>query len=81
MDLSYPLHGVNRHQDRIDMGWAIHSKEQQEDFNLIMEMGCNAIRLAHYQHAQEFYDLCDRGGLVVWAESCMVNIGHLSRGI
>jgi len=70
---SYPLHGVNRHQDRLDMGWAIHSQEQQEDFNLIMEMGCNAIRLAHYQHAQEFYDLCDHGGLVVWAESCMVN--------
>jgi beta-galactosidase len=70
---SYPLHGVNRHQDRIDMGWAINSKEQQEDFNLIMEMGCNAIRLSHYQHAQEFYDLCDRGGLVVWAEACLVN--------
>jgi beta-galactosidase len=78
--LSYPLHGVNRHQDHIDMGWAIHSKEQQEDFNLIMEMGCNAIRLAHYQHAQEFYDLCDRGGLVVWAESCMVNAVTNSEG-
>jgi beta-galactosidase len=70
---SYPLHGVNRHQDRLDMGWAITSREQEEDFNLIMEMGCNAIRLAHYQHAQEFYDLCDRGGLVVWAEACLVN--------
>jgi beta-galactosidase len=71
---SYPLHGVNRHQDRIDMGWAITSLQQREDFDLIMEMGCNAIRLAHYQHAQEFYDLCDRGGLVVWAESSMVNV-------
>ena len=70
---SYPLHGVNRHQDRLDMGWAITSREQEEDFNLIMEMGCNAIRLAHYQHAQEFYDLCDQGGLVVWAEACLVN--------
>ncbi|MGD0464515.1 MAG: glycoside hydrolase family 2 TIM barrel-domain containing protein [Tepidisphaeraceae bacterium] len=69
----YPLHGVNRHQDRLDKGWAITSREQEEDFNLIMEMGCNAIRLAHYQHAQEFYDLCDRGGLVVWAEACLVN--------
>jgi beta-galactosidase len=76
---SYPLHGVNRHQDRIDMGWAITSKEQKEDFDLIMEMGCNAIRLAHYQHAQEFYDLCDRGGLVVWAESSMVNTVGLSQ--
>jgi beta-galactosidase len=71
---SYPLHGVNRHQDRIDMGWAITSREQREDFDLIMEMGCNAIRLAHYQHAQDFYDLCDRGGLVVWAEASMVNV-------
>jgi beta-galactosidase len=69
----YALHGVNRHQDRIDMGWAITPKEHQEDFDLIMEMGCTGIRLAHYQHAQEFYDLCDRGGLVVWAEACMVN--------
>lgn len=71
---SYPLHGVNRHQDRLDMGWAITPRQQREDFDLIMEMGCNAIRLAHYQHAQEFYDLCDRGGLVVWAEASMVNI-------
>ncbi|HEY1921658.1 MAG TPA: glycoside hydrolase family 2 TIM barrel-domain containing protein, partial [Tepidisphaeraceae bacterium] len=70
---SYPLHGVNRHQDRQDMGWAIGSREQKEDFDLIMEMGCNAIRLSHYQHAQEFYDLCDQGGLVVWAEACLVN--------
>lgn len=70
---SYPLHGVNRHQDRQDMGWAITPKEHQEDFDLIMEMGCTAIRLSHYEHAQEFYDLCDKGGLVVWAEDGMVN--------
>lgn len=69
----YPLHGVNRHQDRIDKGWAIGPAEHAQDFDLIMEMGCTAIRLAHYEHAQEFYDLCDRGGLVVWAEVCLVN--------
>jgi beta-galactosidase len=72
----YDLHGVNRHQDRIDMGWAIGSAQQKQDFDLIMEMGCTGIRLSHYQHAQEFYDLCDRGGLVVWAEACLVN--HVS---
>jgi len=71
--VSYPLHGVSRHQDRIDMGWAIGSAQQTQDFDLIMEMGCTGVRLSHYQHAQEFYDLCDSGGLVVWAESCMVN--------
>jgi beta-galactosidase len=70
---SYPLHGVCRHQDRPDQGWAISPAEHEEDFNFIMEMGCTAIRLAHYEHAQEFYDLCDRGGLIVWAESCLVN--------
>ncbi len=70
---SYPLHGVNRHQDRIDKGWAIGPAEHQEDFNLIMEMGCTGIRLAHYEHAQAFYNLCDKGGLVVWAELCLVN--------
>ena len=70
---SYPLHGVNRHQDRQGMGWAISPKEHEEDFDLIMEMGCTGIRLAHYEHAQEFYDLCDKGGLVVWAEDGVVN--------
>ena len=70
---SYPLHGVNRHQDRLDQGWAISNAEQAEDFDLIMEMGCTGIRLAHYQHAQVFYDLCDKGGLAVWAEACLVN--------
>jgi beta-galactosidase len=69
----YALHGVNRHQDRIDKGWAISPADQEEDYRLIEEMGCTAIRLAHYQHAQEFYDLCDRGGIVVWAEACLVN--------
>ncbi len=77
---SYPLHGVNRHQDRLDMGWAINFPQQKQDFDLIMEMGCTAIRLAHYQHAQPFYDLCDHGGLVVWAEACLVNYVSLSPG-
>ncbi len=69
----YALHGVNRHQDRIDKGWAIGPAEHEEDFRLIKEMGCTGVRLAHYQHAQYFYDLCDRGGLVVWAELSQVN--------
>ena len=69
----YALHGVNRHQDRLDKGWAIGPAEHEEDFNLIKEMGCTGIRLAHYQHAQRFYDLCDRGGMVVMAELCLID--------
>ena len=54
------LHGVDRHQDRLNMGWAITDKEQDEDMGLIREVGANLIRLSHYQHAQHFIDLADR---------------------
>ncbi len=65
---SYPLRGVCRHQDRENMGWAITSSEHDEDMQLIREAGANTVRLAHYQQAPYFYDLCDRQGMVVWAE-------------
>ncbi len=63
-----PLHGVSRHQDRLDKGWAISKADHEEDIALIKELGANTIRLAHYQHDQYFYDLCDRTGFVLWAE-------------
>lgn len=64
----YPLRGVSRHQDRQGLGNALSIREHREDMDIIREMGANTIRLAHYQHAQEFYDLCDEYGMVVWAE-------------
>lgn len=64
----YPLRGVSRHQDRKGLGNAITREMHDEDMELICEMGCNTIRLAHYQHDQYFYDLCDEKGMVVWAE-------------
>jgi beta-galactosidase len=67
------LHGVNRHQDWLDSGWAIGPAEHRRDLELQREMGCTAIRLSHYQHAQYVYDLCDSAGLVVWAEIPVVN--------
>ncbi len=65
---SYPLRGVCRHQDRPDIGYALLEEHHREDMDLICELGANTIRLAHYQHSQIFYDLCDERGLVVWAE-------------
>lgn len=65
---SCPLHGVSRHQDRLDKGWAISKADHEEDIALIKEVGANTIRLAHYQHDQYFYDLCDKEGFVLWAE-------------
>ena len=64
----YPLRGVSRHQDRPDIGNALLPEHHKEDLELILEMGANTIRLAHYQHSQVFYDLCDEAGLVLWAE-------------
>ncbi len=65
---SLPLHGVARHQDRLDKGWAISKADHEEDIALIKELGANTIRLAHYQHDQYFYDLCDKTGFILWAE-------------
>ena len=65
---SYPLRGVSRHQDRENMGYAITRREHEEDIALIRELGANSVRLAHYQHDDYFYSLCDEAGLVVWAE-------------
>ena len=64
----YPLHGVSRHQDRLGVGNALTREMHEEDMELILSMGANSIRLAHYQHDQYFYDLCDEKGIVAWAE-------------
>ncbi len=64
----YPLRGVSRHQDRWGFGNAILPEHHREDMDLICELGATTIRLAHYQHDQYFYDLCDERGLVIWAE-------------
>ena len=64
----YPLRGVSRHQDRWKLGNALQRCHHEEDMDLICEVGANTIRLAHYQHDQYFYDLCDERGMVVWAE-------------
>ncbi len=64
----YPLRGVSRHQDRWGFGNALLPGYHREDMDLICEVGATTIRLAHYQHDQYFYDLCDEKGLVVWAE-------------
>ncbi len=64
----YPLRGVSRHQDRAGVGSALTPEMHKEDMDILCEIGANTVRLAHYQHAQEFYDLCDERGIVVWAE-------------
>ena len=76
---SYPLRGVSRHQDRAGAGNALTNEMHREDMEIIKELGANTIRLAHYQHAQEFYDLCDENGMIVWAEIPYITM-HMSDG-
>ena len=76
---AYPLHGVSRHQDRKGLGNAITREMHEEDMQLIKELGANTIRLAHYQHDQYFYDLCDEAGMVVWAEIPYIS-EHMNNG-
>ena len=75
----YPLRGVCRHQDRKGLGNAISREMHDEDMALIRQIGANTIRLAHYQHDQYFYDLCDRYGMVVWAEIPYIS-SHMNNG-
>ncbi len=75
----YPLRGVSRHQDRWGVGNALLPEHHEEDMDLICEVGATTIRLAHYQHDQYFYDLCDERGMVVWAEIPYIS-NHMPTG-
>ena len=76
---SYPLRGVSRHQDLKGKGNALSYEDHVADMAIIRELGANTLRLAHYQHAQEFYELCDENGLVVWAEIPYITM-HMQNG-
>ncbi len=67
------LHGASRHQDRPVKGWALTPADHAEDMAIMADMGANTVRLAHYQHAQEWVDAADKAGMVAWAEIPFVN--------
>jgi beta-galactosidase len=70
----YHLHGVDLHQDHMNVGWKFSEKDLDEDISLLKELGATVVRCAHYQHSDYFYSLCDRAGIMVWAEIPQVNI-------
>jgi len=69
----YDLHGVSMHQDWLDRGWAIGDTERATNFMLLKEIGATALRLSHYEHAEQTYDLADRNGIVLWSEIPVIN--------
>ncbi len=70
-----PLHGVNRHQERAGIGNALLPEHHREDMDIMLDMGVNAMRLAHYQQSEYMYDLTDSNGITVWAEIPFVGPG------
>ena len=75
-----PLRGVSRHQDRVFEGNALTAEEHYDDAMLIKELGANTVRLAHYQHSQDFYDACDEIGFAVWAEIPFISVFKKGEG-
>ncbi len=69
-----PLRGVSRHQDQLYKGNALSREDHYSDARIIKELGANTIRLAHYQHSQDFYDACDELGFVIWAEIPFISV-------
>lgn len=69
-----PLRGVSRHQDQLYKGNALTKEDHYKDAEMIKELGANTIRLAHYQHSQDFYDACDELGFAVWAEIPFISV-------
>ena len=78
-DKLYPLRGVCYHQDAKDLGSAVDKNHHDRDMELIKEIGANTIRLAHYQHDDYVLDLCDKLGLIAWAEVPYIS-KHLING-
>lgn len=71
------LNGVARHQDFDGVGNAINREQMELDMSIIKEIGANSIRLSHYQHDDYFYTLCDREGLLTWAEIPFISVPAL----
>jgi len=68
------LNGVSRHQDFAGVGNALTKEHMDLDMSIIKEIGANSIRLSHYQHNDYFYTLCDRVGILVWAEIPFISV-------
>lgn len=69
----YDLHGTSVHQDWLNKGWAIGNAEREKNFALLKELGATALRLSHYEHNENTYDLADRDGVVLWTEIPLIN--------
>ncbi len=59
------LQGVNQHHDLGALGAAFNYRAAQRQLEMLQELGCNAIRMAHNPPAPELLELTDRMGFLV----------------
>src|ERR1035441_5413393 len=69
----YDLHGVDMHQDWLNCGWALTNAQRRTNFMFLKEIGATVVRLSHYQHHDETYQLADQNGIVLWSEIPWIN--------
>jgi beta-galactosidase len=63
------MRGMCIHQDGGAVGSAVPEAVLERRLRLLRDMGCNAIRCSHNPMAPEFYDICDRLGMLVMDEA------------
>ena len=59
------IKGVNQHHDLGALGSAFNTRAAERQLEILREMGCNAIRMAHNPPAPELLELTDRMGFLV----------------
>ncbi len=62
------FHGINRHEEYPEFGFAFPPSRMLRDVDLIRDLGCNAVRGAHYPQSRMFLDYMDEQGLLFWSE-------------
>lgn len=63
------IRGVNRHDGNAYKGATVSLDDILNDLILMKKLNVNAIRTSHYPNCPEFYQLCDKMGFYVMAES------------
>lgn len=71
----YDIHGFCRHEDVKGKGSALLLEDYERDMELVKEIGATGMRLTHYPHAKKIHELCDKNGIILWAEIPFVGPG------
>ncbi len=77
---SIEIRGVNRHEEYPDFGFAFPKALMKKDIDIILNLGCNAIRGSHYPNSKYFVDLLDSNGILFWSEVPMWGGGFFEGG-